>query len=60
MTKKPYYITTPIYYASGAPHIGHAYCTIATDAAARFKRWQHLLHMASSTTKALERRESFA
>ncbi len=39
MTKKPYYITTPIYYASGAPHIGHAYCTIATDAAARFKRY---------------------
>ncbi|MGE5653569.1 MAG: methionine--tRNA ligase [Bacillota bacterium] len=37
--KKPYYITTPIYYASGAPHIGHAYCTIATDAAARFKRY---------------------
>lgn len=33
-----YYITTPIYYATDAPHIGHAYCTIAADAAARYRR----------------------
>lgn len=38
MTKKPYYITTPIYYPSGKPHIGHGYCTVATDAIARYKR----------------------
>ncbi len=33
-----YYITTPIYYVNGPPHIGHAYTTIATDVMARFKR----------------------
>jgi methionyl-tRNA synthetase len=33
-----YYITTPIYYVNDVPHIGHAYTTIAADAAARFKR----------------------
>jgi methionyl-tRNA synthetase len=32
------YITTPIYYVNGAPHIGHAYTSIAADAMARFKR----------------------
>ncbi|WP_405282682.1 methionine--tRNA ligase [Gaopeijia maritima] len=32
------YLTTPIYYASGAPHIGHAYTTILADALARFER----------------------
>ena len=32
------YITTPIYYVNGAPHIGHAYTTIAADVMARFKR----------------------
>jgi len=36
--KPKYYITTPIYYVNGAPHIGHAYTTIACDAMARFKR----------------------
>ena len=35
-----YYITTPIYYPSDKLHIGHAYCTVATDAMARFKRLQ--------------------
>ena len=34
----PYYITTPIYYVNDAPHIGHAYTTIACDALARFMR----------------------
>src|SRR3990170_6646622 len=33
-----YYITTPIYYVNDAPHLGHAYTTIATDTMARFKR----------------------
>jgi len=31
-----YYITTPIYYASGEPHIGHAYTTVLADVLARF------------------------
>ena len=36
--KKTYYITTPIYYPSDKLHIGHTYCTVATDAFARYKR----------------------
>ena len=36
--KKPYYITTAIAYANGAPHLGHAYEALITDVAARFKR----------------------
>ena len=38
--KKNYYITTPIYYPSAKLHIGHAYCTVCTDAMARYKRLQ--------------------
>jgi methionyl-tRNA synthetase len=38
MDKKTFYITTPIYYPSAKLHIGHAYCTVATDAIARYKR----------------------
>nr|WP_306266732.1 methionine--tRNA ligase [Pararhizobium sp. IMCC3301] len=38
MNKKTFYITTAISYPNGAPHIGHAYELIATDALARFKR----------------------
>ncbi len=38
MTKKPYYITTPIYYPSDNLHVGHTYCTVMADAMARFKR----------------------
>lgn len=38
MSKGKYYITTPIYYPSDKLHIGHAYCTVATDTMARFKR----------------------
>ena len=38
MPGKPYYITTAIAYPNGAPHIGHAYEAIATDAIARFMR----------------------
>lgn len=40
MEKKPFYITTPIYYPSANLHIGHCYCTVATDTMARFKRLQ--------------------
>ncbi|MDP6259008.1 MAG: class I tRNA ligase family protein, partial [Rhodospirillales bacterium] len=36
--QKPFYITTPIYYVNDAPHIGHAYTTLACDVLARFKR----------------------
>ena len=35
---KTFYITTPIYYPSDKLHIGHTYCTVATDAMARYKR----------------------
>ncbi len=35
-----FYITTPIYYPSDKLHIGHAYCTVATDVIARYKRLQ--------------------
>ncbi|MGE3622420.1 MAG: methionine--tRNA ligase [Bdellovibrionales bacterium] len=35
---KTFYVTTPIYYVNDAPHIGHAYTSIACDALARFKR----------------------
>ena len=38
--KGTFYITTPIYYPSDRLHIGHTYCTVATDAMARFKRLQ--------------------
>ena len=38
MEKQKYYITTPIYYPSDKLHIGHTYCTVATDAMARYKR----------------------
>ena len=40
MSKGNYYITTPIYYPSAKLHIGHTYCTVATDAMARYKRLQ--------------------
>ena len=36
--RKTFYITTPIYYPSDKLHIGHTYCTVATDAIARYKR----------------------
>ena len=40
MEQKKFYITTPIYYPSDKLHIGHTYCTVATDAFARYKRLQ--------------------
>ncbi len=36
--KKTFYITTPIYYVNGKPHIGHAYTTVAADIISRYKR----------------------
>ena len=38
MNTKNYYITTPIYYPSGKPHMGHAYSSIVADVIARYKR----------------------
>ncbi len=38
MEKERFYITTPIYYPSDKLHIGHTYCTVATDTIARYKR----------------------
>ena len=40
MSKGKYYLTTPIYYVNAAPHIGHAYTTIAAEVIARVKRMQ--------------------
>ena len=37
MSKRNFYITTPIYYPSGKPHMGHAYSSIIADVLARFK-----------------------
>lgn len=36
--KKPFYITTPIYYVNAAPHLGTAYCTLLADVQARYRR----------------------
>ena len=38
MSKKTFYISTPIYYPSANPHIGHAYTTVAADAITRYKQ----------------------
>ena len=35
---KPYYVTTPIYYVNGVPHIGHAYTTVVGDTMTRYRR----------------------
>ncbi|MFC3705929.1 methionine--tRNA ligase [Devosia honganensis] len=63
MTAKPFYVTTAISYPNGAPHIGHAYEMIATDAIARWKRLEgrevyfltgtdeHGIKMAQTATK---------
>jgi len=49
MTKK-FYITTPIYYINAAPHIGHAYTTIAADVLARFYRRKNIpVHFLTGT-----------
>ncbi|MCL1823045.1 MAG: methionine--tRNA ligase [Oscillospiraceae bacterium] len=50
MANKTFYITTPIYYPSGNPHIGHCYTTSACDAIARYKRMQGFDVMFSTGT----------
>jgi len=50
MVDKTFYITTPIYYPSGNPHIGHCYTTVACDTIARYKRWQGFDVMFSTGT----------
>jgi len=40
MSKGRFYLTTPAYYVNDVPHIGHAYCTIASDVYVRFKRME--------------------
>ena len=42
MANKNFYITTPIYYPSGNPHMGHAYSSIIADILARFKKMEGL------------------
>lgn len=39
-SKKPYYITTPIFYVNAAPHVGHLYSMVLADV---LKRWQQFL-----------------
>ena len=41
MSKKKFFISTPIYYPSGNPHMGHAYSSIVADVFARFKRLEN-------------------
>lgn len=38
MNQKKFFISTPIYYSSGKPHIGHTYTTVIADVLARYKR----------------------
>lgn len=40
MSRNTYYLTTPIYYPSDNPHVGHSYTTVAADVLARYKRMQ--------------------
>jgi methionyl-tRNA synthetase len=48
--KSTYYLTTPLYYVNDVPHIGHAYCTIAADVLARYKRLRgHKVHFLTGT-----------
>ena len=42
MEKDTFYITTPIYYPSDKLHIGHTYCTVATDTLARYHRLKEI------------------
>ncbi len=56
-----YYITTPIYYPSANPHIGHTYCTVNTDALARYKRMTgHEVFFLTGTDEHGQKIESYA
>lgn len=47
---KPFYITTPIYYVNGDPHLGHAYTSVVCDVLARYQRlFQRDVHFLSGT-----------
>lgn len=49
MESRPFYVTTPIYYISGNPHIGHAYTTIVADVLARTARAQGCAYFLTGT-----------
>ena len=38
MSRRPFYLTTPIYYVNDEPHIGHTYTTVVADTVARYRR----------------------
>jgi methionyl-tRNA synthetase len=49
MAERPFYVTTPIYYISGNPHLGHAYTSIAADVLTRFHRTRGKAFMLTGT-----------
>lgn len=49
MRARPFYVTTPIYYISGNPHLGHAYTSIAADVLTRFHRTRGEAFMLTGT-----------
>ena len=55
-----YYLTTPIYYTNAAPHIGHAYTTIAADTICRFKEMQETTTSSSPPARTNMARRSSA
>jgi methionyl-tRNA synthetase len=65
-TKRPmkdpntFYLTTPIFYPNGAPHIGHAYTSLATDAIARFARadGREVLHLTGTDEHGLKMKQT--
>ena len=60
-SKPPFYVTTPIYYVNDVPHIGHAYCTLACDVLARFKRLDgHPVHFLTGTDEHGQKNEKAA
>ena len=57
---RKFYITTPIFYPNGVPHIGHAYTSIATDAIARFERLDgaDVLHLTGTDEHGLKMKQT--
>jgi methionyl-tRNA synthetase len=58
--QRKFYITTPIFYPNGVPHIGHAYTAIATDAIARFERLDgaDVLHLTGTDEHGLKMKQT--
>jgi methionyl-tRNA synthetase len=58
--RRKFYITTPIFYPNGVPHIGHAYTAIATDAIARFERLDgaDVLHLTGTDEHGLKMKQT--